>query len=82
MDAYWRAANYLSVGQIYLYDNPPDFRKHAVAVPAPGDVVAQDTRVRGLFLRDLIAINQEQRATRPSSASSIRCSASTPSGSR
>ena len=23
MDAYWRAANYLSVGQIYLKDNPP-----------------------------------------------------------
>lgn len=22
MDAYWRAANYLSVGQIYLYKNP------------------------------------------------------------
>src|ERR1700752_4073550 len=22
MDAYWRAANYLSVGQIYLMDNP------------------------------------------------------------
>ncbi len=22
MDAYWRAANYLSVGQIFLYDNP------------------------------------------------------------
>ena len=22
MDAYWRAANYLSVGQIYLCDNP------------------------------------------------------------
>ena len=22
MDAYWRAANYLSVGQIYLFDNP------------------------------------------------------------
>jgi len=22
MDAYWRARNYLSVGQIYLYDNP------------------------------------------------------------
>jgi len=22
MDVYWRAANYLSVGQIYLYDNP------------------------------------------------------------
>src|ERR1700730_17438990 len=22
MDAYWRAANYVSVGQIYLFDNP------------------------------------------------------------
>jgi xylulose-5-phosphate/fructose-6-phosphate phosphoketolase len=22
MDAYWRAANYLSVGQLYLYDKP------------------------------------------------------------
>ena len=22
MDAYWRASNYLSVGQIYLQDNP------------------------------------------------------------
>jgi xylulose-5-phosphate/fructose-6-phosphate phosphoketolase len=22
MNAYWRAANYLSFGQIYLYDNP------------------------------------------------------------
>ena len=22
LDAYWRAANYLSVGQLYLYDNP------------------------------------------------------------
>jgi xylulose-5-phosphate/fructose-6-phosphate phosphoketolase len=23
MDVHWRAANYLSVGQIYRYDNPP-----------------------------------------------------------
>jgi len=22
LDAYWRAANYLSVGQIFLWDNP------------------------------------------------------------
>jgi xylulose-5-phosphate/fructose-6-phosphate phosphoketolase len=22
LNAYWRAANYLSVGQIYLHDNP------------------------------------------------------------
>jgi broad specificity phosphatase PhoE len=32
MDAYWRAANYLSVGQIYLYDNPllkkPSAKEH------------------------------------------------------
>ena len=32
LDAYWRAANYLSVGQIYLLDNPllrvPLERKH------------------------------------------------------
>ena len=32
MNAYWRAANYLSVGQIYLYDNPllrePLIREH------------------------------------------------------
>ncbi len=32
MDAYWRAANYLSVGQIYLFDNPllkkPLIREH------------------------------------------------------
>ena len=41
MDAYWRAANYLSVGQIYLYDNPllreeplkPD--AHQAASPRP-----------------------------------------------
>ena len=31
MDAYWRAANYLSVGQIYLYDNPAEqFRRECV----------------------------------------------------
>ena len=32
LDAYWRAANYLSVGQIYLLDNPllrePLLREH------------------------------------------------------
>jgi xylulose-5-phosphate/fructose-6-phosphate phosphoketolase len=30
MDAYWRAANYLSVGQIYLYDNP--LLKHSLTL--------------------------------------------------
>ena len=40
MDAYWRAANYLSVGQIYLYDNPllkkpPGQGAHQAAAPGP-----------------------------------------------
>lgn len=40
LDAYWRAANYLSVGQIYLYDNPlrlrcscPSFKTSATERP-------------------------------------------------
>jgi len=28
MNAYWRAANYLSVGQLYLYDNPQSASEH------------------------------------------------------
>jgi xylulose-5-phosphate/fructose-6-phosphate phosphoketolase len=39
----------------------PDFRVHAVTVPAPGVVQAQDTHVLGLFLRDVIALNETQR---------------------
>jgi xylulose-5-phosphate/fructose-6-phosphate phosphoketolase len=35
----------------------PDYRVHAVAVPAPGAVQAQDTLVLGGFLRDVIARN-------------------------
>jgi len=31
IDAYWRAANYLSVGQIYLHDNPLLKRSLALA---------------------------------------------------
>ena len=39
----------------------PDFRAHAVALPAPGAVDAQDTQVLGKFLRDVVALNQTQR---------------------
>ncbi len=39
----------------------PDFRIHAVTVPAPGAVSAQDTMVLGRFLRDIVAANQDQR---------------------
>jgi xylulose-5-phosphate/fructose-6-phosphate phosphoketolase len=39
----------------------PDFRDHAVRVPAPGAVTAQDTLVLGKFLRDVAKLNQDQR---------------------
>ncbi len=35
----------------------PDFREHAVAVPAPGGVDAEATRVAGMFLRDIMTVN-------------------------
>ena len=39
----------------------PDFRSHAVAVPAPGAVQGQDTRVLGGFLRDVLQANSSTR---------------------
>jgi xylulose-5-phosphate/fructose-6-phosphate phosphoketolase len=39
----------------------PDFRIHAVDVPSPGAIVAQDTMVLGKFLRDVVAENQKPR---------------------
>jgi len=39
----------------------PDFRKYAVAVPAPGSVEASDTHALGEFLRDVAELNKEQR---------------------
>jgi xylulose-5-phosphate/fructose-6-phosphate phosphoketolase len=38
----------------------PDFRVHAVTVPAPGAVKAQDTMVLGTFLRDVAKLNERQ----------------------
>ena len=35
----------------------PDFRDHAVAVPTPGSVDAEATRVMGMFLRDVMTLN-------------------------
>ena len=55
-------ANPHANGGMLLHDlRMPDFRVHAVDVPAPGAVDAQDTFVLGLFLRDVIRINAEQR---------------------
>jgi xylulose-5-phosphate/fructose-6-phosphate phosphoketolase len=39
----------------------PDFRVHAVEVPSPGAVDAQDTLVLGKFLRDVTVLNEAQR---------------------
>ncbi|MEP6917812.1 MAG: phosphoketolase family protein, partial [Acidobacteriota bacterium] len=36
----------------------PDFRAHAVQVPAPGALQAQDTLVLGTFLRDVAKLNE------------------------
>lgn len=39
----------------------PDFRAHAVDVPTPGSVAAEDTEVLGEFLRDVIVLNDSAR---------------------
>jgi xylulose-5-phosphate/fructose-6-phosphate phosphoketolase len=38
----------------------PDFRNHALEVPSPGAVQAEDTLVLGKFLRDVVTANQDQ----------------------
>jgi xylulose-5-phosphate/fructose-6-phosphate phosphoketolase len=42
----------------------PDFRDYAVRVDTPGARDAEDTRVLGGFLRDVIGLNQDQRSFR------------------
>jgi xylulose-5-phosphate/fructose-6-phosphate phosphoketolase len=37
----------------------PDFRDYAVAVPRPGTVTAEATRIAGRFLRDVMKLNAE-----------------------
>jgi xylulose-5-phosphate/fructose-6-phosphate phosphoketolase len=39
----------------------PDFRSYAVDVPSPGAVEAEDTRVVGTLLRDVVRMNRDQR---------------------
>jgi xylulose-5-phosphate/fructose-6-phosphate phosphoketolase len=39
----------------------PDFRQHAVTVPSPGAVDAQDTMVLGKYLRDVVSLNGDAR---------------------
>jgi xylulose-5-phosphate/fructose-6-phosphate phosphoketolase len=52
-------------GGILLRDlRMPDFREHAVAVSAPGACNAEDTRVLGTFLREVIRLNENPRSFR------------------
>ena len=39
----------------------PDYRSHAVSVPSPGGVQAQDMMVFGKFLRDIVKLNEANR---------------------
>jgi xylulose-5-phosphate/fructose-6-phosphate phosphoketolase len=39
----------------------PDFREHAVDVPAPGEATAEATRVLGGFLREVMRLNLDMR---------------------
>jgi len=55
-------ANPHANGGVRLRDlHVPDFRDYAVAVPEPGSVDAEDTRVLGRFLRDVIVANEQRR---------------------
>ncbi|HEY5334978.1 MAG TPA: phosphoketolase family protein [Mycobacteriales bacterium] len=55
-------ANPHTNGGLLLRDlRMPDFRAHAVDVPAPGAASAQDTSVLGEFLRDVVTVNEEHR---------------------
>ncbi len=55
-------ANPHANGGMLLHDlKMPDFRDYAVAVPDPGTVVAEATRVMGALIRDVITLNWEHR---------------------
>jgi xylulose-5-phosphate/fructose-6-phosphate phosphoketolase len=72
-------ANPYANGGILLRDlRMPDFREYAVAVDAPGGAQAEDTRVLGRFLRDVIRLNDKPRTFRlfgPDETDSNRLSA-------
>jgi xylulose-5-phosphate/fructose-6-phosphate phosphoketolase len=56
------SANPHANGGLLLKDlHLPDFRDYAIAVPTPGAVTAEATRVMGTFLRDVMKLNLESR---------------------
>ena len=55
-------ANPHANGGLLLRDlRMPDFHQHAVTVPSPGAVSAQDTMVLGKFLGDTVKLNEAER---------------------
>src|SRR5437867_3227145 len=55
-------ANPHANGGVLLRDlRLPDFRRYAVELPAPGAVAAEDTKVLGGFLRDVMRENADRR---------------------
>jgi xylulose-5-phosphate/fructose-6-phosphate phosphoketolase len=55
-------ANPRANGGLLLHDlRMPDFRNYAVKFSSPGSVEAEDTRVLGTFLRDVIKLNADQK---------------------
>jgi xylulose-5-phosphate/fructose-6-phosphate phosphoketolase len=55
-------ANPHANGGILLRDlRLPDFQDYAIKVTRPGDVMGEDTRTLGKFLRDVIKVNEDQR---------------------
>ena len=71
------SANPRANGGLRLVDlDLPDFRAYAVEVPAPGATTAEPTRVLGVFLRDVIARNQDRfRLLGPDETTSNRLNA-------
>ena len=75
IDAYWRAANYLAAGQLYLLDNPllrrpltrADVKKKIVGhwgtVPGQNFVYVHLNRVIKKYDQDLILISGPARAS-------------------
>ena len=55
-------ANPIANGGILLRDlRLPDFSDYGIAIPQPGNVMNEDARTLGTFLRDTIKLNAEQR---------------------
>ena len=51
---------YANGGRLLEELNIPDFRKYALDIKKPGEVVAQDMMELGNFIRDIIALNEDK----------------------